>query len=106
MSEARPRRRCRAVLPAGPYRGPAVRRSSPQSRPRPDGDGPGGRGAVVLAEGDPRKARAGADVLRAADGVMFRETGHVSGFRRGGLFVFCKLAPSDRTSCPEWNIRV
>ena len=58
-----------AVLPAGAQRGSAIRRGPLEPGARADGDGAGRRSPLVLAQGDSREARTGADVLRAADGV-------------------------------------
>ena len=55
-----------AVLPAGAERRSAVRRGPPEPGPRADGARPGGRGALLLAQSHPRKARTGADVFRAS----------------------------------------
>src|SRR4029077_13720495 len=69
LPKARPAERRGAVLSAGADGRSAIRRSALESGPRADGDGAGGRGAVVLAEGDSREAGTGANVLRAAGGV-------------------------------------
>ena len=69
---------------------PEVRRSAAESGPRPDGAGAGRGSALLLAQGHPREARTGADVLRAGD---WR-----SASRGQGPALRRDLAPSTATS--------